>query len=894
MHDEDPAKEEAKLQFNIAKSEARREVEEAKAKSWDNFQEIFTSNSSTSELWQNFNRLSGKKRSKELGLIIDGKHCTNPAEISDRFAEIFAANSATASYPEEFLRKKQRCEGTTIELDDNEESPINDDFTIQELFRALDSTKGTSVGPDEIGYPMLKHLPFHCKVNLLGAFNRIWSSGEIPESWKESVVIPIPKPGGNANCIDNFRPISLTSCISKTFERMVNHRLISHLEDQGSLHHRQFAFRRGKGTSNLFVEIDDIITEAARKGEHCEIVTLDLKKAYDRVWHWNLIKSVVEHKMGSRMNRFINNFLQHRTFRVSFAGHTSKSTFQENGVPQGSVLSVSLFLIAMNSLFSITPRNVQIFLYADDITIIATGKRVGFLRRRLQKAVTAVEKWANSIGFQMSPTKSNTMHCCKLPRHKNWHLEGGKIELYEEEIPRVKSARILGVIFDRKCKFNLHTKQTKEDCRSRLNFLKAISRKADRKTLINIGKATVASKLLYGIEILRKENVEALTPIYNEIMRIASGALRTSPVLPLFVESGCLPFHLQVAITLITKGCSILEKSSGNTNGLWIKARSTFQQLTGESLPLLRNRVSAHDRPWNKKVPTIDWTIKSKIRAGQMPQVAASTFREHVQQTYHQHHLWYTDGSLADGKVGFGIIGPNVRKEGGLPHQCSVFSAEAAALAYATRLVEGPSVIFSDSASCLMALEAGKSRHPYIQALGREAEAKDVTYCWIPGHSGISGNEEADQAANQGRQQERVTKAVPAADIVRWSKTEIWKVYQQTWDSTDRRTTRIVKSTVTKWTDLPNRRDQIVLTRLRLGHTWFTKHHLFEKKPAEVCEPCRRVKNIHHILVSCPQYTPQRQEVDLADNLKEILKNDLESEAKVISYLRKIGMYKFI
>lgn len=173
-------------------------------------------------------------------------------------------------------------------------------------------------------------------------------------------------------------------------ERMVNHRLITALEKQGSLHPRQFAFRKGKGIINYFAEFDDITSKAAVNGEHCEIVTLDIKKAYDRVWHRSIMEAVLGSKEGTRMNKFISSFLQQRSARVSFGGQMSRCFEQENGVPQGSVISVTFFLLAMNSLF----KNVKDFVYADDIVIIATGKRVGFLRKILQKAVTAIEKRA--------------------------------------------------------------------------------------------------------------------------------------------------------------------------------------------------------------------------------------------------------------------------------------------------------------------------------------------------------------------------------------------------------------------------------------------------------------------------------------------------------------------
>lgn len=894
LKDGDPAKQEAKRNFAKAKVESRKIVEAAKRKSWIDFQEIFSARSSSSHLWQSYNKLNGKRRTNGPGLTIEGEYTNNVADIADHFADFFATTSATAGYSEHFLNSKVNREANVLDLQSGGDTMLNQDFSIHELFQALHDCKGTSVGPDDIGYPMIKHLPFHCKVSLLKAYNTIWSTGEIPTSWKQSVIIPIVKPGENGKLASGYRPISLTSCLSKTMERMVNHRLITHLETQSSLHPRQFAFRKGKGTTTYLAELDQIITEAATKGQHCEIVTLDIKKAYDRVWHGNIMEAVIDNRLGTKMNKFIFNFLQDRTARVSFAGNLSKTTKQENGVPQGSVLSVSLFLLVMNSVFTVVPKNVHVLLYADDIVIITTGKRVGFLRRRLQKAVHSIEQWAINIGFDLSPTKSTTMHCCKMKRHRRWHLDGGNIILGDTQIEKVKLTRILGVLFDQKCNYNQHVKKLKEDCQSRLNLLKAISRRADRKSLLYIGEATIVSKLLYGAEVLRRENFENLTPIFNQMIRIASGALRTTPTLPLIVESGCLPFQHRATLSLVRKACSVLEKYPKDSNYLWVKANSAFQELTGSQLPHLHKVMSTYPRPWHKKGPSIDWTIKTEIKAGHAPQLALASFRKLINQKYNQYDQWYTDGSLADGRVGLGVIGPSSRLAASLPGQCSVFSAEAAALLVATKNAKDKSIILTDSASCLQALETGKSRNPFIQAIEQAAVGKEVHYCWIPGHSKIPGNENADKAANEGRQQSKAFNLVPAQDISKWCQKEVWKAHQANWNIAARKNLRIIKPTVNRWNDRSNRKEQIVLTRLRLGHTWLTKNHLFERRAPDQCDTCNRCWTVHHILAACTRFDQQRKEMALSNDLQEILSNNKNREDKILKFIKKLGMYEKI
>ncbi|GFO43077.1 RNA-directed DNA polymerase from mobile element jockey [Plakobranchus ocellatus] len=84
----------------------------------------------------------------------------------------------------------------------------------------------SAAGPDGVYYPFLRHLPESCLHTLLKLFNNIWTTRDIPPSWREASVVPIPKPGKDPSDPSNYRPIALTSCLCKTLERMVNDRLV--------------------------------------------------------------------------------------------------------------------------------------------------------------------------------------------------------------------------------------------------------------------------------------------------------------------------------------------------------------------------------------------------------------------------------------------------------------------------------------------------------------------------------------------------------------------------------------------------------------------------------------------------------------------------------------------
>jgi potassium voltage-gated channel Eag-related subfamily H protein 8 len=132
----------------------------------------------------------------------------------------------------------------------------NNTFSMDEFLTPLERCRNTSPGPDGIQNEMLSHLPPTGKEFILCIHNSVWTEISVPEAWRGATVTPIPKLGGEHSLATSYRPISLTSCLCKTMERMVNRRFVWILESRCRLSNAQCGFRRHRPSLDNVVNLE--------------------------------------------------------------------------------------------------------------------------------------------------------------------------------------------------------------------------------------------------------------------------------------------------------------------------------------------------------------------------------------------------------------------------------------------------------------------------------------------------------------------------------------------------------------------------------------------------------------------------------------------------------------
>ena len=162
-------------------------------------------------------------------------------------------------------------------------------------------------------------------------------------------MVPKFKNVGKRSTAKNYRPVSLLSAVSEVFEKLVNNRIVDHLEKFGLFSVFQYGFRSSRSTADLLAVVSDRIARAFNRSGATRVVALDISEAFDRVWHAGLLHKLKSYGISGQMFGLIS-FLSNRRLQVVLDGKASQEYPVNAGVPQGSILGPTHLLLYINDL----------------------------------------------------------------------------------------------------------------------------------------------------------------------------------------------------------------------------------------------------------------------------------------------------------------------------------------------------------------------------------------------------------------------------------------------------------------------------------------------------------------------------------------------------------------
>jgi len=862
------------------------------------FLQRFTSTTPLSQIWGLVRRLSGNRRPSPLSpLSINNTLISEPQAIVDAIADSISHCSSSANYRPGFIdsaRINFRVPPFSFDSDNTEE--YNLPFTLSELQRAIATAGDTSVGPDKLHYSFFRHLPHATLLFILDTFNSLWSQHVFPEAWREAIIIPIPKTGKDVRDPYNYRPIALTSCMGKLLERMVVQRLSWHLERHHLLSDYQCGFRGGRSTVDHIVRLETDVRVSFKRHGHTTAVFLDVSRAYDMVFKPALIFKL--HQMGIRghLAHYLVGFLSGtRSFQVRCRSALSAPHQLQNGLPQGSCISPVLFNIMIDDLFHDIPHGVSFSLYADDSAIWCSDRNYEHTLVRLQRALNCVERWAIRYGFRFSAPKSAVMIFSKMNTNP---LPNENLQLSGHTIPFVRSFKFLGVVLDPRLSFRKHTEHIRIKCLKRLNLFRCLTSSpigADRVTLLRLYRTLVLPIIEYGSVVYAGASALTLGKLdvqQNAFLRVALGAMRTSPVASLQIDAGVPALHVRrVEQTLryaarvrfranhpSQRSLDILPRIHHNRvgpsekrTGLTIASRiTTFSDELDFYLPQIAPMPVLTIAPW--KLPSVQLSFLFRELKSNITVAEAQQRFHQLQAEMPNSYLIFTDGSKMGERTGNAVCDIQNQIQHRLPDGTSVFVAELHAIYMALKIVRRSrspdSVICSDSKSALQSIVS----FPFSHQLHFRIRNLHTTLChagynivflWVPSHCGIQGNELADYYAKRSLTLDVITPVPCNLDAIKSALRQRVRAHWQTQWQTNAPMTQIrnIKPVTEAWSSSSrkNRHEEKVLCRLRIGHTFLTHSYIFTQNPRPRCVTCDETITVPHLLLRCPKYQLHRR-----------------------------------
>ena len=363
-----------KVKFRQASNRCKRVLEAAKLAYANKTKESITSQKLGSrDFWRIANSVVNKGKSAIPPLFNGPEVLTSASDKAKLFAENFSLNS---NLDDSGVSLPVFPSRTNLKLHNISVTPK----MVRKVVMNLDLSKAS--GSDCIPVVVLKNCEPELSYILAKLFNKCLKGSCFPDCWKVSSVVPVFENVGERSTAKNYRPVSLLSVVSKVFKKLVNNRIVDHLEKCGLFSDFQYGFRSCRSTADLLTVVSDRIARAFNRSGATRAVALDISKAFDRVWHAGLLHKLKSYGISGQIFGLISSFLSNRRLRVVLDGKSSQE-YPVN-VPQGSILGPTLFLPYINDL----PDDVicDIAIYADDTTLYSKCDRASDLRQQLELA----------------------------------------------------------------------------------------------------------------------------------------------------------------------------------------------------------------------------------------------------------------------------------------------------------------------------------------------------------------------------------------------------------------------------------------------------------------------------------------------------------------------------
>ena len=896
---------EKKIKYKKAVAEAKLITKKSKKEAWTEKCEGLNLRQGGHEAWSLLNNLTGDTRKENpKPLHTETETLTSDFKKAEHFNKYFASVNKSG-------KKSTLDKGLLSVLKEKEKdlmtpSIFHDFLTKGELEKAIkELKKRKSPGPDKVHNEMIQNLGEKAKCLLLNLYNRTWTEGKLPKAWKLATINPILKKGKNAGIPKSYRPISLTSCIGKLCEKILNSRLYWFLESSGLITQFQAGFRSKGRTEDQLFRLTQRIIDGFQKGESTTAVFVDLKQAYDRVWRKGLLLKLQNMGVKGNMYSWIKSFLTDRLIQTQMNDSLSSKSVLEEGLPQGSSISCTLFLVFLNDLPD--ALKTEIALFADDLVLWHTGNSTIISRRRLQEDLDTLGTFCRFWKLEVNCEKSVYTI---FSRSYNLADKEVTLSINGNILKRETNPVYLGVELD--CKLNLkqHTNNLRKKAMKRLNLIKRLASTdwgADKNTLRGLYLGYTRAIFDYNLSlqnICNKSSKNSLDTIQNQALRLISGGMRTTPTAACEIHTNIEPLEFRRERAALETYERSKRLESNHPNKILVDKWKPNKKLkkTTSILDTAMDLQEKHHLPERREplkrvppnLPPHITTTKPEIKKTLLDKCKKDTYpvalKHSALETIDSYPpTWihsYTDGSAFKATInaGYGSVmylpsGDKKEVFNSSGSFCSNFIAEQQAITstanYINHLfdtnphITTDIVIFTDSLSTLEKLEGGtdasKDFTHLIWSLHSLISRHHIRVVlqWIPAHTGIPGNERADALAKKGAslpQPDIPTDYNTCCQMIKSNSKEEWMNNWATGKTGRRMYDHMCKPKKQDPINKLRRKDQSIIFQLRTQHLPLNQHlHRIGVKQSAACPLCDYPsETVEHHLFFCRKLTDIR------------------------------------
>lgn len=654
-------------------------------------------------------------------------------------------------------------------------------------------------GMDRLNFKAIRLLWRLDQARIVALIRQCLRLGIHPTAWKSAKGILLRKPGKPLYTLAKaYRVISLLNCLGKVAEKLVADLITDFAETQGLFHEGQFGGRRQRSAVDAVACLIGEIEQAWGEGKLGACLFMDIMGAFDHVVRQKLIGGLWGMGMDGDLVRWVDSFLSNRRALLVIDGHAGDETPINSGLPQGSPVSPVLFVLYIRLLAAAIEAavpGVRGISFVDDQGLITAASSVKEACKTLQQAAKVAIEWGVENGVQFDHGKTEAAFFVRWQdRRYRREIRGAKIIVGGVRASiQCETVRWLGVVLDRRLTLRSHYTTSMQKARGTEIRLRKLCRAngLTPELVWRLEKATVQAQALWGAELWwqgQKTWAQGLQRLVNTQARAITGMFPKTPVGALVREAALEPANI------------LLDTRKAKYVARLLTLPETHP--TAQLLPVTLRHGDTHAQPYEQPLDDREWAQiggKPPKRIGQRlarhlaerlakdpsggiertlqcaPAAFPGTIRvlstEKALKEATEERLGTTlwsDGSRQDdGRTGAGVA---LQVRPGALWEClevpmgtgyEVFDAElvgvAAALEWALdRGLEGPIYVLLDAQAAinrLQSTEPGPGQALAIRAhkaVSRLASSgRPVVIQWVPGHAGVEGNEQADQAAKR-------------------------------------------------------------------------------------------------------------------------------------------------